>query len=226
MTEARLEKTSETIDKRHLPKISIQNNSRKRNVETISRVVIMLATVAETPIINESTIPAINNIRTDKVKPPAPFVNDAEGFRQRAACVCVRNRDEQEVLLVSSARKSGWIIPGGKVEPEEAGYPAVAAVREAMEEAGVVGTLGRCLGTFENSERQHRTRVFVLYVDELKDVWQESADNGPEGRKGRTRQWFTLPEAQSLLRENKPIHSKYIEALRQTRALHLDNRRS
>ena len=42
----------------------------------------------------------------------------------------------------------------------------------------------RCLGTFENSERQHRTRVFVLYVDELKDVWQESADNGPEGRKG------------------------------------------
>ena len=50
-----------------------------------------------------------------QVKPPAPFVNDAEGFRQRAACVCVRNRDEQEVLLVSSAMKAGWIIPGGKV---------------------------------------------------------------------------------------------------------------
>jgi len=185
----------------------------------------MLATVPETSLIgNEATIPAIGHMRSDKVKPPAPFVNDSEGFRLRAACVCVRNREEQEVLLVSSARKSGWIIPGGKVEPEEAGFPAVAAVREAMEEAGVVGTLGRCLGTFENSERQHRTRVFVLYVDRLEDVWQESTDNGT--LKGRTRQWFTLPEAQLLLRENKPIHCNYIEALRQTRTLHLDNRRS
>jgi len=182
----------------------------------------MLAT-ENSQIMTETTIQNIPQtiIRT-KGKPPAPSINDSEGFRLRAACVCVRNRGEQEVLLVSSARKSGWIIPGGKVDPEEAGNPAVSAVREAREVAGVVGTLGRCLGTFENRERYHRTRVFVLYVDKLEDVWQESIDNGT--RKGRRRQWFPLPEAIELLKENKPIHCNYIEALRQTRTtMSLDN---
>ena len=28
----------------------------------------------------------------------------------------------------------------------------------------ISGTLGRCLGTFENIDRGHRTTVFVLYV--------------------------------------------------------------
>jgi len=187
---------------------------------------IMLATVPENALHQtDSSIPALTQAaRRKKVKPTAPCINDAEGFRLRAACVCVRSREEQEVLLVSSARKSGWIIPGGKVNPEEAGNPAASAMREAREEAGVVGTLGRCLGTFENRERQHRTRVFVLYVDKLEDVWQESTDNG--SLKGRRRQWFALQEAQRLLQENKPIHCNYIEALKQTRTLHLDNRRS
>ena len=107
------------------------------------------------------------------------------------------------------------------MEPEEAGKPAVAAVREAVEEAGVVGTLGRCLGTFENRRRQHRTRVFVLYVDEMKEDWQESVDRGE--RRGRARQWFTVNEAQDLLRENRPVQSEYIEELRQTQAFGTEN---
>ena len=85
----------------------------------------------------------------------------------RAACVCVKSRNEQEVryfldvrrdsnmndhphlqfrfltfshfqvLLVSGTR--GWIIPGGKVEPMEVDDPSFAAVREAREEGGVRG---------------------------------------------------------------------------------------
>lgn len=40
-----------------------------------------------------------------------------------------------------------WVVPGGGIEPtEDAG---VAAIREAREEAGVKGDLGRCLGIFE-----------------------------------------------------------------------------
>lgn len=38
-------------------------------------------------------------------------------------------------------------MPGGGVEPNE--DPANTAIREVLEEAGVVGTLGRCLGMFE-----------------------------------------------------------------------------
>jgi ADP-ribose pyrophosphatase YjhB (NUDIX family) len=47
-----------------------------------------------------------------------------------------------------------WIIPGGKVKAEE--EPESSAEREALEEAGVVGSLGRCLGVFDNTERRHR----------------------------------------------------------------------
>ena len=55
-----------------------------------------------------------------------------------------------QVLLVTSRKDdSQWIVPGGGVEPEE--EEEVAAVREVWEEAGVCGTLGRCLGVFEVS---------------------------------------------------------------------------
>lgn len=55
-----------------------------------------------------------------------------------------------QVLLVTSSRRPElWIVPGGGVEPEE--EPAVTAVREVLEEAGVTGKLGRCLGVFEVS---------------------------------------------------------------------------
>lgn len=49
--------------------------------------------------------------------------------------------------MTSSRRPDNWIVPGGGVEPNE--EPACTAVREVLEEAGVIGTLGRCLGMFE-----------------------------------------------------------------------------
>uniref|UniRef100_T1GXD2 Nudix hydrolase domain-containing protein n=1 Tax=Megaselia scalaris TaxID=36166 RepID=T1GXD2_MEGSC len=83
-----------------------------------------------------------------KEKPNSTRVYDKDGFRRRAACICVRSDAETEVLLVTSSRRPElWIVPGGGVEPNE--EPSVTAVREVLEEAGVVGELGRCLGVFE-----------------------------------------------------------------------------
>lgn len=48
-------------------------------------------------------------------------------------------------------------MPGGGVEPDE--EPAVTAAREVLEEAGVIGKLGRCLGVFEVS------LFLVYYID-------------------------------------------------------------
>ena len=53
----------------------------------------------------------------------------------------------QVLLVTSSSRPDHWIVPGGGVEPEE--DPSTTAVREVVEEAGVLGKLGRCLGVFE-----------------------------------------------------------------------------
>ena len=125
----------------------------------------------------------------------------------------------------------GWIIPGGKVEPFEADNPSVSAIREAREEGGVRGCLlkcrlitslhrayiltgqpGRYLGEFENKEKGHRTRVFVLYVESLdtEEEWKESV---------RERRWFSLQDAKEVLKKNKPNHVKYIETMIQTQTM-------
>ncbi|KAJ9591770.1 hypothetical protein L9F63_001706, partial [Diploptera punctata] len=83
-----------------------------------------------------------------KEKPNSTRIYDEDGFRRRAACICVKSELEKEVLLVTSSRRPDhWIVPGGGVEPEE--EPSVTAIREVLEEAGVCGKLGRCLGIFE-----------------------------------------------------------------------------
>jgi len=166
-----------------------------------------------TPLWNQQLIkpPKLICKNTGKIKPFQASINDADGFRMRAACVCVRTRKEQEVLLVSSTGGRGWIIPGGKVEPREADNPSISAIREAREEGGVLGQLGRYLGEFENTEKGHRTRVFVMYVDSLEpeELWEESI---------RERKWFTIREAKEVLKKNKPYHVKYIERMVQTKS--------
>jgi len=130
---------------------------------------------------------------------------DKEGFVLRAACLCVRDKSEREVLLVSgSNRVDRWIVPGGGIEPCEEAWNA--ALREVLEEAGVKGRLDRCLGVFETCKT--RTCVYVLVVSEVLDVWEESTTQG------RQRKWFTLDEARYQLGLYRPAHCIYLDELR------------
>ncbi|XP_075225426.1 diphosphoinositol polyphosphate phosphohydrolase 1 Aps isoform X2 [Lycorma delicatula] len=141
-----------------------------------------------------------------KEKPNSIRIYDQDGFRRRAACICVKNESEDEVLLVTSSRRPDhWIVPGGGVEPEE--EPSVTAIREVIEEAGVVGTLGRCLGVFENDEKKNRTEVFVMVVTEELPEWEDSRSIG------RQRKWFSLDEALKQLSLHKPVQLTYLESL-------------
>ncbi|XP_076317686.1 diphosphoinositol polyphosphate phosphohydrolase 1-like isoform X2 [Tachypleus tridentatus] len=128
------------------------------------------------------------------------------GITQIAHWIYLQQTTNKEVLLVTSGRVPGqWIVPGGGLEPDE--EPSIAAIREVMEEAGVRGTLGRFLGTFENSERKHRTSVYVLLVTEELEVWEESQS------RGRKRKWFPIQEAVKVLAEHKPVQCKYLKLL-------------
>ncbi|XP_043285533.1 diphosphoinositol polyphosphate phosphohydrolase 1 isoform X2 [Venturia canescens] len=144
-----------------------------------------------------------------KEKPNSTRIYDSEGYRRRAACICVKNDLEDEVLLVTSSRRpDSWIVPGGGVEPEE--EPAVTALREVREEAGVLGNLGRCLGVFENVEHKHRTQVWVMCVTEEMPEWEDSRAIG------RKRKWFSIAEALVQLAQHKPVQRSYIHSLRNT----------
>ncbi|KAJ8715866.1 hypothetical protein PYW08_013151 [Mythimna loreyi] len=145
-----------------------------------------------------------------KEKPNSIRIYDDEGFRRRAACICVRSDAETEVLLVTSSRRpDNWIVPGGGVEPEE--EPSVTAMREVLEEAGVIGKLGRCLGVFENREHKHRTEVYVMTVTQELAEWEDSR------LMGRKRQWFSIDDALAQLALHKPIQRHYIQQLRRSK---------
>ncbi|XP_065323892.1 diphosphoinositol polyphosphate phosphohydrolase 1-like [Gordionus sp. m RMFG-2023] len=138
-------------------------------------------------------------------------IYDKEGFRKRAACVCVRNDSESEVLLVTSSRSPDhWVVPGGGLEPHE--DPESAASREALEEAGIRGQLGRCLGVFENSERKHRTFVYVFMVKEELPYWEEAL------KIGRRRKWFSVREAKHVLDLYRPLQTVYLNTLKACRS--------
>ncbi|XP_044766452.1 diphosphoinositol polyphosphate phosphohydrolase 2 [Coccinella septempunctata] len=145
-----------------------------------------------------------------KEKPNSIRIYDEEGFRRRAACICVRSEDETEVLLVTSSRRpEKWIVPGGGVEPEE--ESSVTATREVLEEAGVIGKLGRSLGVFENLEQKDRTEVYVMTVTQELDEWEDSINIG------RKRQWFTIDEALEQLALHKPVQRNYLQQLRRSK---------
>lgn len=141
------------------------------------------------------------------VKEKADRIYDIDGFKKRAACVCVKNENENEVLLISSSRNNGnWIVPGGGIESNE--NPEDAAAREVYEEAGVKGRLSRFLGVFESINRKHRTSVYILIVDTELDDWEEHT------KLGRKRKWFNLNEAKQELEKHKPVQGTYINLLK------------
>ncbi|XP_043199777.1 diphosphoinositol polyphosphate phosphohydrolase 1-like isoform X2 [Amphibalanus amphitrite] len=143
-----------------------------------------------------------------KDKPNSTRTYDADGYRLRAAGVCVKDEMEREVLLVSSSKEPDkWVVPGGGIEPNEQAH--LAALREVREEAGVEGHLGRCLGVFEvsNTERKHRTAVYILLVTAELPEWEDSVNIG------RRRKWFDLEDAVRELNENKPVQSGYLRLL-------------
>ncbi|XP_066951438.1 uncharacterized protein [Macrobrachium rosenbergii] len=133
---------------------------------------------------------------------------DDEGYIRRAASICV-NKEETQVLLVSSKKdRCAWLVPGGGLEVGE--DEEAAAVREAWEEAGVLGHIARYLGLFESYHhsglKKHRTAVYVLIV-------AEEHNQFPEARLGRTRKWFSMEEALRLLALHRPMQSAYLQVM-------------
>ena len=94
------------------------------------------------------------------------------------------------VLLITSRETRRWVMPKGW--PMDGKKPWRAAEIEALEEAGVEGTMSRePIGTYdykkklENGERTKcRVKLYPMHVTGTKKKWPE--------RHQRTRKWFSV----------------------------------
>ncbi|HEY0628530.1 MAG TPA: NUDIX hydrolase [Sphingomicrobium sp.] len=102
-----------------------------------------------------------------------------------------------EVLLVTSS-SNRWIIPKGDVDGGMA--PHLAAEKEAFEEGGVRGRIGKqSIGSFATCKEQDgaliplNVEVFPLEVDEELDGWPEMET--------RKRRWLRLNQAAGVVED-------------------------
>ncbi len=109
-----------------------------------------------------------------------------------------RGKSRTEVMLVTSRGAGRWIIPKGW--PMKRKPPHLAAAREALEEAGVVGEIGKKpIGSFSHRKSKQgnvvvcEVHVFALEVRRQRKSWREKGE--------REVQWFSPDEAARTVRE-------------------------
>ncbi|CAA0811264.1 Nudix hydrolase 17- mitochondrial, partial [Striga hermonthica] len=138
-----------------------------------------------------------------------------QGFRQVVGCIPYRIRktsrsplihgtliEDVEVLLISSQKSPRMMFPKGGWELDE--DIELAASRETLEEAGVIGLLGEKIGEWrfksKSQEKYHEGSMFPLLVTEELDTWPEKSV--------RRRVWMKVNEAREAC-----AHSWMKEAL-------------
>lgn len=121
----------------------------------------------------------------------------AGGKIEQAAALCCRIGDggELEILLISSRDTGRWVLPKGYVERDETS--CTAALREAREEAGIVGKVRRkALGTYsyiKDAARRLDVAVHVLKVERETEDYRE--------RLQRRKAWVMPAEAATMVSE-------------------------
>ena len=109
----------------------------------------------------------------------------------------IRNGAVECCLITSSTQPAIWTLPKGTIEPGDT--PETTAIKEAEEEAGLVGRIpGESLGafTYQKNGNTLRVTVFVMEVDKVKGSWDESHI--------RKRQWVSSTEVLQIL-EQHPV---------------------
>ena len=127
-------------------------------------------------------------------------------FRQSGVIPYRVHEGRLEILLITSASRSRWIIPKGVVEPGM--DPGASAAKEAYEEAGVEGELSPApIGSFQRQKwgGEATVEVYLLKVQTVLAHWPEAAE--------RRRAWLTVDEAAQAVEE--PALKALIAALPQ-----------
>ena len=119
-------------------------------------------------------------------------------------------RSRTEVMLVTSRETQRWIIPKGW--PQKGKAPHHSAAREAFEEAGVVGAVGRrSVGSFPYEKHLKNGGVVVCEVHVFPLKVTRQSKQWPE-KEQRDVKWLSAKEAAETVQE--PMLSEIIRRLR------------
>jgi 8-oxo-dGTP pyrophosphatase MutT (NUDIX family) len=110
-----------------------------------------------------------------------------------------RGHSRTQVMLITSRETGRWIIPKGWPKRRQA--PRASAAREALEEAGVVGEVGRNpIGSYSYKKRLKsgavvacEVQVFPLEVNRQQKRWPEKGE--------REFHWFSPTDAAKAVQE-------------------------
>ncbi|MDF1856700.1 NUDIX hydrolase [Pseudooceanicola sp.] len=128
------------------------------------------------------------------------FQPDAEGARTQFAALCYRVvKDKPQILLITSRGTRRWIVPKGW--PMAGKTPGACALREAYEEAGVIGRVAdRPLGIYpyiklmdDRSEVPCAGLLFPVRVSALRAEYPEVGE--------RRRKWVSRKNAAARVDE-------------------------
>lgn len=125
----------------------------------------------------------------------SPRVETPRRLRQAGALPYAIVDGRMAFLLVTTRRSGKWIFPKGTIEPHMPAWESAAL--EALEEAGVAGTIAQSpVGSYRASAGLDGATLvdvdlYPLEVTEQFDSWKE--------QRQRMRHWATLPEARRLL---------------------------
>jgi phosphohistidine phosphatase len=98
-----------------------------------------------------------------------------------------KRKGKLELLMVTSTKKKRWVIPKGVKEPHLS--PKKSAIKEAWEEAGILGKVSKTsIGAYSYRKWGGicTVKVFVMEVNKVVRKWEESF---------RDREWFSHREA-------------------------------
>lgn len=116
-------------------------------------------------------------------------------YRQSAVIPYRLRKGRIEVLLISSRKRKRWVIPKGVKEPDLSDEDSAA--KEALEEAGIEGTVRTpAIGSYKYEKWQGvcKVKVFLMLVTTVHKQWLEQY---------RDREWVGLAEAAARVTEDK-----------------------
>jgi len=143
--------------------------------------------------------------------------SERPALRVQYAALPYRDEGELQVLLITSRETHRWVVPKGW--PMESRRPWDCAAREALEEAGIEGSIARSpIGSYVYDKRMAggvlvpcSVEVFALKVARQRKQWRE--------KNQRDCRWFALADAIESVQEQglKQILRKFAATHRTAR---------